>query len=626
MPTVVAIWVWFCAYLTCVGWALSAIHELNARGYAVALLVWFAALAVWKINRPPVVAPLSLRGVFGKLFFRFRRPFPLAFLILSAMSFIGGLIYRPTNYDTMAYRIPRVLHWLATNQWHWIHTVFPRMNIHSVGIEWLYAPAIALLKTDRPLFLIQTISFAFLPGLVFSTLTRLGVRRRVSWHWMWLVPTGYGFLLQAGGICNDLYGATLVLAGIDFALRTNSEKSPWNFCTSLLAMAVATSAKSSNLPLLLPWGIILLPSLKMLLRRPWLTTAACTVAVFASAAPLMALTMEHTGSWTGGLIESSGVRNEKVIRFGANVVLTILGNFAPPIFPMANRWNNMVQDIMPPHLANDFSHLLELPGCKFELPDLQVEENGGLGFGVSVLLVISSAAAAFNRERTKPLEKSIWLVSVKISFAIAFLSILEVSRWTAIVRYLLPYYVPLLPLLLADGRHEFVVRRRWWRLSAFAVFSMAAILLIVAPSRPLFPAITILDRLDSRSPNSPLIARAYDVYTIYRHRNQAFGPVISILPPNLKLLGLVTWDDPETSLWRPFGSRRIEHVCPQDTATDLRARGLQYVLVKEAVFGDIFKGSFEDWLRRMNAQVIQKIPLDLQVKRGEQDWYLIKLN
>jgi hypothetical protein len=626
MVTAVAIWVWFCTYLTCVGWALSAIHELNARGYAIALLVWFVGLAIWKIKRPPATTPASLHGVFGKMFCRFRRPFPLAFLILSAMSFIGGLIYGPSNYDTLAYRIPRVLHWLAENRWHWIHTDFVRLNIHSVGIEWLYAPVIALLKTDRPLFLIQAISFALLPGMVFSTLTRLGVRRRVAWHWMWLLPTGYGFLLQAGGICNDLYGATLGLAGIDFALRTNSEKSPWNFCTSLFAMAAATSAKSSNLPLLLPWGIILLPSLKMLLRRPWLTATACAVALFASAATLMALNMVYTGSWTGGLIESSGVRYGGIIRFGANIVLTVLGNIVPPIFPLANRWNQMVQDHMPEQLANDLSHLLELPGCQFRLPDMQVEENGGLGFGVSVLLLLSLAAVAFHRERAKPSQKSIWRASVKISSIIAFLSILEMSRWTAIARYLLPYYILLFPILLADGRHDQIVRRRWWRLSAYVVFSLAAILVIVAPSRPLFPAITIVDRLYARSPNSPSIARAYDVYTVYRHRNRAFDPVLSILPPGLKLLGMITWDDPETSLWRPFGSRRIEHVCPQDTASDLRARGSQYVLVKEAMFGGDFKCSFDEWLRCMNAQVVQKLVLEVEVNRGKENWYLVKLN
>jgi hypothetical protein len=47
MPTIVFLWVWFCAYLNCVGWTLSALHQLNAAGYAVALLIGFVAFVVW---------------------------------------------------------------------------------------------------------------------------------------------------------------------------------------------------------------------------------------------------------------------------------------------------------------------------------------------------------------------------------------------------------------------------------------------------------------------------------------------------------------------------------------------------------------------------------------------------
>ncbi|HZL12940.1 MAG TPA: hypothetical protein VFC85_02240, partial [Verrucomicrobiae bacterium] len=135
------------------------------------------------------------------------------------MAFLGGAMYAPNNYDALAYRIPRILHWLAANQWHWIHTIFDRVNDRSCGIEWVSAPFVALFKTDRFLFLINIVSFLFLPGLVFSMFTRLGVRRRVAWHWMWIVPTGYGFLLQAGSIGNDLFGAVFALAAVDFALR-----------------------------------------------------------------------------------------------------------------------------------------------------------------------------------------------------------------------------------------------------------------------------------------------------------------------------------------------------------------------------------------------------------------------
>ncbi len=51
MPTLVLLWVWVCAYLNCAGWALSALHQLNARGYAVVLALGFAALLFWWLNR-----------------------------------------------------------------------------------------------------------------------------------------------------------------------------------------------------------------------------------------------------------------------------------------------------------------------------------------------------------------------------------------------------------------------------------------------------------------------------------------------------------------------------------------------------------------------------------------------
>jgi len=43
------------------------------------------------------------------------------------------------------------------------------------------------------------------------------------------------------------------------------------------------------------------------------------------------------------------------------------------------------------------------------------------------------------------------------------------------------------------------------------------------------------------------------------------------------------------------------------------------------VFGDPFPG-FDDWFKKMNAQLIQTIPLNLRAATGPADWYLLKLN
>ncbi|HEX3890053.1 MAG TPA: hypothetical protein VHX90_04295, partial [Verrucomicrobiae bacterium] len=57
MPNAVAIWIWFCAYLNCAGWALSALHELNAGGYAIALAIWLAATFFWKQKTSAQIFP-----------------------------------------------------------------------------------------------------------------------------------------------------------------------------------------------------------------------------------------------------------------------------------------------------------------------------------------------------------------------------------------------------------------------------------------------------------------------------------------------------------------------------------------------------------------------------------------
>jgi hypothetical protein len=160
------------------------------------------------------------------------------------------------------------LHWLTEGHWHWIHTPNYRMNNRACGFEWLTAPLLLFTKSDRSLFLINFLSFLLLPGLVFSVFTRLGVRSRVAWYWMWLLPTGYNFLLQAGSVANDTFPTVYALAALDFGLRAWGSRRGSDLWLSVLAAALLTGAKASNLTLLLPWAIVVLPLLPRLLRRP----------------------------------------------------------------------------------------------------------------------------------------------------------------------------------------------------------------------------------------------------------------------------------------------------------------------------------------------------------------------
>ena len=624
MPAAVFIWVWVCAYLNSAGWTLSALHQLNARGYAVVLLLGLAALGVWRKQSAPEFFP---RIHWPKYRRRFRRGFPLAFLVLAALAFLGGALYAPTNYDALSYRLPRVLHWLADGQWHWIQSIFPRLNNRSCGIEWVSAPCLALLKTDRPLFLINFASFLLLPGLVFSVFTRLGVRRRVAWHWMWIVPTGYCFLLQAGSIGNDLFGAPFALAAVDFALRAKNSRAARDFFASALAAAMMTSAKPSNLPLLLPWAIALLPSLGLLRRWPLRAAAVGAVALLASYLPSAALNWKYCGDWSGLKLDMGVPTPAPLFLTGANAVLLPLQNFTPPVFPFSNHWLDFWEHGLPPGLHERLARTMEDGVRTFQLPQMQIEENAGLGFGVSLLLVFSVVAARFWKPAGKhrPVGNCLWQKAVRWTPFVSLLALMTQSRLEGIGREVTPYYPLLMPALLAAAGHEMLFRRRWWRALVLVLWLLAAGLVVVSPARPLFPVKIFLEHGRAMADSHPALMRMESVYSLYRQRNDAFAPVRAQLPPGVNVLGVIEFDDPITSLWRPIGSRQIEPVALNDTPLSLKTRGVEYILVRPDAFGKWFPGSFDDWCVKMNARVVWKIPLKLRGPDEPLDWCLLQL-
>ena len=84
-------------------------------------------------------------------------------------------------------------------------------------------------------------------------------------------------------------------------------------------------------------------------------------------------------------------------------------------------------------------------------------------------------------------------------------------------------------------------------------------------------------------------------------------------------------DDPETGLWKPFGSRRVVHVCAGDTAEALHRAGIHYVLVSAQKFPILIPTPFDDWLAGIHGEIIQTIPLNLRAGQPPVNWLLVKL-
>ncbi|MEQ1861079.1 MAG: hypothetical protein ABMA13_14175 [Chthoniobacteraceae bacterium] len=591
-------WVLLSALLIAAGWILSALHALDRTGYAIALAVIALVLVASREGSPG----RALRWT------RFRRWLPLGFALVSVLAALGGLLHAPNNFDALAYRIPRTLHWVAEGHWHWIDTNYARLNVRSQGTEWMMAPLLLFTRTDRAVWLLNFLPFLALPGLIFSVFKRAGISPRVAWHWMWLLPCGYGVAGQAGGSANDLPGVFFALAAVHFGLKARETGDVRELWFSALAAAVLSATKLSNTPLCLVWLVAAWPALRLVRARPLASAAVAVLVALASFLPGVILNAKHCGDWTGATAElpQTKVPRPAGLVFATNTISLIGVNFAPPILPWAARWNSWAAERLPgPFLAA--IHTVYGPHfAPTDLPEIHGEDWAGLGCGLSVLL----AASAVLGRRRRPTAGPRWL-------RVAPWAALGVMLWmmpvTSIPRMALPYY-PLLALAAMSHRRE-LLRRLWWRaLAAVAVLTCAAEL-IITPSRPLWPASGVLARVKT---TSPAIDRALTVYTTYAHRADALAPVRDLLPGGVTKFGLVTHNDLETSLWRPFGGRDFAHVIPGTKRNVIAGRGLDHLVVNASYAGG-------GWLAELGAETIGEVQVRTLASGGMERWLVVRL-
>jgi len=645
MTPLVRLWIWISAFASLAGWGLSAAGELNRKGYTIcaglAAIIfflrrwrkhstsntehrtsneggWIQNVGRWKLD---VECSIFLK----KSFRRFRRPLPLGFAALAVFIFLGGVIYAPTHWNAVTYHMPRVLQWLAAGRWHWIHTPVERMNYSGCDFEWLTAPLLLFTNSDRGLFLLNFIPFLLLPGLVFSVFTRLGVRARVAWPWMWLLPTGYIYMLQAGSAGNDAFSTVYALAAMDFGLRARASRQPRDWWLSVLAAALLTGTKPTSLPLLLPWAIVIVTSGAWRVAGKTTSSGATSAVVVAVAAvisflPIAVMNQIHSGDWLGTSLESSHLQMENPLTgIVGNIFQLGLHNFTPPLFPLAGWWNQHCAAMLPHSWIAGFQ-----PGFS-QVGELPNEDWPGMGFGLGVLLAVSVAAAFFVRNSRRPSAFSLQPSAfVLLAPWIALLFFCAKSAMNTPARLIAPYYPLLLPLLLTGAGQSQIVRRRWWRALAGGVVVLAFAVLALSPDRPLWPARTILSGLAARHPDSHLISRALEVYTVYSKRSDPLADVRPLLPPDVKAVGFIgTADDSDISLWLPLGSRRVEHFLLSDPPEQIRRRQIEYVVV--GGFNLSQSGvTLDDWLRKTGAELVASTNATLKVSEGPQAWHVVR--
>ncbi len=629
-PDFVRAWIIYSAACTLFGWLLSALGLLNASGYLAATGIGLAG-GMWLWLRSPhrggrsAWTPKALRGLIRVR--RYRRPLPLVYLVVVVVALVGGALYPPNNYDALTYRLPRILHWWAAGHWYWISTPEDRMNYSATGFEWLMLPLAILTLTDRFLFLVNIVAYLLLPGLVFAVFRQLGVARPVAWHWMWLIPAGYCFIMQAGGIGNDAYAAVYLLASIYYALRADRTGRIEDLWLWALSAALLTGAKASNIPLLLPCLLAAAPAVRLLRRRILGSVAVALVALIISFIPTAVLNRAFTGEWTGDPSGDMRVRNP-VIGLVGNGLQLATQSLQPPIFPLARQVQVQLMNRLPPAMRATLER--DFPRFAPDLGELPQEEAAGVGLGLTLLAILAVFAPLLERARRHPASvrpsgvdrRGLLVGAAALVACLVFMCALA-SEATA--RLLAPYYpLLMLPLVLHPAQAS-LASRQWWRTAAVVCAASSLIPLVLTPSRPVWPAATVTEALIKAAPGNQQVARINDIYAVYRQRHDLLGPFREHIPVDVQIIGLVAAkNDSELALWQPFGTRRVVDLVDDEVRTSELVTAPTWVVVKEAVLVDHHE-TLAGWLERTGGTLTYRQTITSTASQGPMDWDLVRL-
>ena len=622
MLNAVRIWILLSTLLVASGWVLSAFHQLNCAGYGVVLALAAGGLFAW-MRKSGWRPRNNLAQLLQKFKRRFKRPAPLLFLMLALMVFTAGALYVSQNNDSCEYRIPRVWHWLAEGRWHWIHTLDFRMNVAGCNFEWLAAPLMLFTKHDRCLFLANWVSLMMMPGLIYSVFTRLQVRRHVAWWWMWFLPSGLCYVLQARSDVNDSFAVVYALASVDFALRAREKNRVSDLWLSLLAVALLTGAKQTDLPLALPWLIAVLPGWRLAKAYMPATLGICAVALLVSVVPLSYFNYEHTGNWMGFPKTSTFWKLESPSALWClvgNAFCLPLQNLLPPYFPFFNHWNSGMEHFLQTSFGSHF-RAFEAFG---RLGRAASETNAGIGLWIVLLTGISVCTAKiYGGVRQPPANGGLkWLRWTPYVSLLIFMA--KVDTY-ANARQMAPYYVFLFPAILVANGHSVLVRKKWWQWSGLMVMLLTAGMLVVARDRPLFPAESILVPLKEKHPQWKFLSKAWDSYACRLATDVQRNAFRDAIPAQEKVLGYATVrGEEEPGQWVPFGRRRVERVLPDDDPRDVQAKGIHYVLVDSSGLG-LLQMTIGDWTNRFDGVLVGSLQYESSPGEFDQD-YLVRLN
>ena len=184
----------------------------------------------------------------------------------------------------------------------------------------------------------------------------------------------------------------------------------------------------------------------------------------------------------------------------------------------------------------------------------------------------------------------------------------------AFPRNMLPWYpLALAPLAAFLGRAP-LGKSLAWRIGA----PLAALSLLPAlalnPSRPLVPPSATIRLAEAMHLPSGIRGPIRDTYEIYAKRADVFADLRAELPPDARLLGLVSdGSEPTVSYWKPFGSRRCVYMITDEEMRSAPAKGVEYFIVADNSCLRYFGMHTDEFLAKYGAKEIKTVEIRMLV-------------
>ena len=618
------VWLLWSVWCSLSGWGLSAVSRLSGWGHLALFPVLIAAVWFW------LKATASSRNDFSSLAKwrrRLCRPLPLIYLAVVGLSLLAACLNaNPWSFDAATYRLPRVLYWWSAQHWYWIGTLDHRLDYSSTGFEWQMLPLMELTHSDRFIFLLSWIPLLLMPWLVFIAFRVLGVNGRSTRRWMWLLPTGFCYALQSSGLQNDGYSVNYLLAVIAFAAFAFHSRRSLGLWLAVLAVALLTGAKLSNLPLLLPFGFILLPVLFRVRWLGWQLPVVILLAGICSFLPLAYFCWHHTGDWTGDPGDQWNMRPlQPVGAVIANLIEFANDAFHPPIMPGPQRVNALLDPVNHSAFMEWLQRVhLNFNGIKFG--EVAYEGGAGLGCGVGLYTLFLLLGCGFVKPGARtanppplPLAWRLapWLALISFAVLLAKLGSGHTARNAA------TYYPLLFIFLLRRPRIVFLERHSCAGFLAGAAALAVVPVILLTPSRPVIP----VERLAQIFPRPALQTSAakYHYWAVIR---DDLAPLRNQLPPGVARLGFAAgFRDTSYGLWKPLGNRVIVELgLPPGTKVRPPA-DLKYAVVTERGLRERYGMNLPAWLDFARAQIIFEMKRNTSLTGSDpayESWYLVK--